>query len=226
MLIQKMLALGLTELKYNEENGVFKGYASVWNGVDSYQDTILKGAYLPTLKEHGVPKMFYNHKHHMPVGKWLVVDEDAKGLWTEGEFTQGHSLAADVRAAMQHQTIDGLSVGGLLAKGDYKPTDKGGRLIHKWTKLLEISPVVFPADSDARIESVKGIDFETLLPECKTERDIERLLRDAGLGKWEAMALVSRAKAVFTGRDAPEDAEVKALATLADRLKRLESIGA
>ncbi len=223
MHITKTLGLSATELKFNEENGTFKGYASVWDGVDSYGDTIKKGAYLDTLKDHGMPKMFYEHKWGMPIGKYTQVDEDSKGLWVEGELTPKHSLAADVRAAMLHETLDGLSIGGMLAKADFKSTDQGGRVIHKWTKLVEVSPVVFPADSSARIADVKHIDFEALLPECKTERDIERLLRDAGLPKWEAMAIVSRAKAIFDGRDALESAEAKTHALI---LERLQKIGA
>jgi HK97 family phage prohead protease len=140
MLIKKFLALGDTEFKFTEDSGVFKGYASVFGGVDSYRDTILKGAYLDTLKESGIPKMFYNHKWDMPIGKYTVVDEDSKGLWVEGELTPGHSRATDVRACMLHQTLDGLSIGGMLRKGDYKDGNEGGRIIHKWTVLKEILP--------------------------------------------------------------------------------------
>lgn len=226
MLIKKTLPFSKTELKFNSDAGSFKGYASVWDGVDSYGDTIKKGAFLDTLKENGMPKMFFNHQWDMPVGKFTLVDEDNIGLWTEGELTPNHSRASDVRASMLHETLDGLSIGGFLHKKDYKEGEKGGRLIHKWSVLKEISPVVFPADNAARIDlsTVKSIDFEALLPECKTERDIERLLRDAGLGKWEAMALVSRAKAIFEGRDAQEDPEAKALAEIQERIDRLLTI--
>jgi uncharacterized protein len=223
MNITKTLGLSATELKFNEENGTFKGYASVWDGVDSYQDTIKKGAFLDTLKDHGVPKMFYQHEWGMPIGKYTLADEDSKGLWVEGELTPKHSLASDVRAAMLHETLDGLSIGGMLAKADFKITDQGVRVIHKWTKLVEVSPVVFPADGAARISDVKHIDFEALLPECKTERDIERLLRDAGLPKWEAMAIVSRAKAIFEGRDAQESAEAKTHALILERLQKISA---
>ena len=164
-----------------------------------------------------MPKMFFNHSWDMPIGKWTKAEEDSKGLFVEGELTPGLALAADVRAAMKHGTLDGLSIGGYLKKGDYEETDKG-RIITKWSKLMEVSPVVFPADNSARITNVKSIDFESLLPECKTERDIERLLRDAGLGKWEAMAIVSRAKAIFDGRDAQEDVEAKRIAEILGRL--------
>lgn len=221
MQITKTLNLAATELKFNAETGIFKGYASVFDGLDSYGDTIKKGAYLGTLKDNGMPKLFFNHKWDMPVGKYTHADEDSKGLWVEGELTPNHSLASDVRAAMLHETLDGLSIGGMLAKGDFKSTDQGGRVIHKWTKLVEVSPVVFPADGMARIESVKSIDFETLLPECKTERDVEKLLRDSGLEKWDAMAVVSHLKAIWGGRDSQADADKKAAALILERIQKL-----
>jgi HK97 family phage prohead protease len=219
MLVKKTLKFDEVELKYNGDTGTFTGYASVFDGVDSYGDTIRKGAFMDTLKE-GMPKMFFDHVWNMPIGKYTHAEEDSKGLLMVGELTPGIALADDVRAAMKHSTIDGLSVGGYLAKSDYEKTDKG-RIINKWSKLVEVSPVVFPADNSARIDlsSVKSMDFEVLLPECKTERDIERLLRDAGLGKWEAMAIVTRAREIFKGRDALEDSQALILARLKAMVK-------
>ncbi len=96
---------------------------------------------------------------------------------------------------MKHGTIDGLSIGGFLKKGDYTET-KDGRLIHKWSKLVEVSPVVFPADGSARIDtaSVKSELMEAI-EEIESIRDIERFLRDAGsFSKGAAVALVARAR--------------------------------
>lgn len=219
--ILKTLKLEHVSLKFDGESGTFSGYASVFGGVDSYGDTILKGAFEASLR-NGKPKMFFNHEWRMPVGKYTKAREDDKGLWVEGELTPGLALAQDVRAAMMHGTLDGLSIGGWVKKGDYDETDTG-RVIRKWSNLVEVSPVVFPADGAARIDpaSVKSVDFEAELPACKTERDIERLLRDAGLGKWEAMALVSRAKAIFSGRDVPGIVDAKAAAAILERLERL-----
>ena len=216
MFIKKTLKIEDVSLKMDGETGKFSGYASVFGGVDSYGDTILKGAFQHAIASE-MPKMFFDHAWDMPIGKWTKAEEDSKGLFVEGELTPGLTLAADVHAAMKNGTLDGLSIGGYLKKGDYEETEKG-RIITKWSKLLEVSPVVFPADSSARITNVKHMDFESLLPECKTERDIERLLRDAGLGKWEAMAIVSRAKAIFDGRDAQEDAEAKRIAEILGRI--------
>lgn len=219
-LLKKTLSLNDVQLKMQGDTGKFSGYASVFDGIDSYGDTILKGAFTESLKS-GMPKMFYNHNWDMPIGKWHA-EEDSHGLLVEGELTPGLSLASDVRAGMKHGTIDGLSIGGYIKKDDWKESDAGGRIIHKWSRLVEVSPVVFPADGDAKIDltTVKNIDFEALLPECKTERDLERLLRDAGLPKWEAMAIVSRAKVILSGRDAPPDADAKAYAEILNRIQK------
>jgi HK97 family phage prohead protease len=211
MLIKKTLPLGDTEFKFTEDSGVFKGYASVFGGVDSYRDTILKGAYLDTLRENGLPKMFYNHKWDMPIGKYTNVDEDSKGLWVEGELTPGHSRASDVRASMLHKTLDGLSIGGRLRKGDYKDGNDGGRIIHKWSDLKEVSPVVFPADSSARID-LDSVKYNDEMAAIETIRDFEYFLRDAGnFSKGAAQALTARAKALFTLRDADDIDEAKQL---------------
>ena len=221
MQLCKTLKFADVGLSVQVESGTFEGYASKWGGVDSYGDTIMKGAFSETLKNE-TPKMFWNHKWDMPVGKWTDISEDSQGLYVKGELTPGLGLAGDVRAAMKHGTLDGLSIGGYLQKGDFEEKS-GGRIIHKWSKLAEISPVAFPADSAARIDlsSVKSMDFESLLPQCKTERDIEKLLRDSGLGKWEAMAIVSRVKAIIDGRDSQDEAEAKRSAMILERIQKL-----
>ena len=61
----------------------------------------------------------------MPVGKWMVAKEDDHGLYVEGELTPSLRLAEDVRAAMKHGTIDGLSIGGYVERGDYDETESG-----------------------------------------------------------------------------------------------------
>ena len=221
MLIQKTLKFDDVALKMQGDTGTFEGYASKWNGVDAHGDTILKGAFTDTLKATA-PKMFFNHQWDMPVGKWLDLSEDNEGLYVKGELTPGLSISADVRAAMKHGTLDGLSIGGFLKKGDYEEKD-GRRIIRKWSQLAEISPVVFPADGAARIDlhSVKSIDFEALLPECKSEKEIERLLRDAGLGKWEAMAIVSRVRAIVKGSDSQSDTRTDDTALILERIQKL-----
>lgn len=227
MLILKNLPLSDVELKLDGDTGKFSGYASVFGGVDSYGDTIVAGAFDYTLRTHGKPKMFYGHDWSMPIGKWTSAKETDKGLFVEGELTPGLSRSIDVRAALKHGTLDGLSIGGMLKKGDYDETETG-RVIRRWTKLVEVSPVVFPADGAARIDpaSVKSIDFAELIDEVETIRDFERLLRDAGgFSKQAAVALVARAKQIF-GAEGEPGREEKQQKLQADLLRRIEAMAA
>jgi HK97 family phage prohead protease len=168
--------------------------------------------------------MFWNHQWDMPIGKWIDVREDDVGLFVQGELTKGLDLAENVHAALKHGTLDGLSIGGFLKSGDYTETTKG-RLIHKWSSLMEISPVVFPADGAARIDvsSVKS-DLIQQIDGIESVRDIESFLRDAGgLSKGAAVALVARVKEVFgvSGEPKRQDLEAKALAEIAARIERM-----
>ncbi len=224
MLVRKTLSLSECEIKMDGDAGEFSGYASVFGGVDSYGDTIIKGAFESTLRQHGKPKMFYGHQAFdgMPIGKWTVAKEDDHGLFMKGEITPGMSLAADVRAALKHGTLDGLSVGGFLKAGDFEQLDDGKRVIKKWSKLVEVSVVAFPADASARVDlaSVKGE-----VDQIETIRDFERFLRDAGgLTKGAAEALAARAKVVF-GRGEPgaEAIDAKALGELHAVMHRLKA---
>lgn len=227
-ILRKALAMQAVQIKLKGDTPTFEGYASTFGNVDSYGDTIVKGAYADTLKKNGLPKMFFNHEsYEVPLGKWVKAEEDDYGLLLTGEFTPGNAKAEEVRAALKHGTVDSMSIGYSLKAGDFDETEQG-RTIRKVHRLMETSIVTFPADSFARIDlsSVKSIDFEAVLPECKTERDIERLLRDAGLGKWEAMALVSRAKTIFAGGMPAADDEAKSMAALALRLDALAKTSA
>lgn len=214
MQVRKSLSLDACELKFDGEAGRFSGYASVFGGKDSYGDTILKGAFETTLRRDGKPKMFYSHDAFtgLPIGKWLSVKEDDKGLHVDGELTPNLTLASDVHAALKHGTLDGLSIGGYLKKGDFEELEDGGRIIKKWSRLIEVSPVAFPADAAARIDltSVKS-EIEQL----GTIRDFERFLRDAGFSTEAAKTMISRAKELFAARDADDETEAKQMDELA-----------
>ena len=210
-MLRKTLSFSDCQIKTDGKTGKFSGYASVFNSIDSYGDTILPGAYKKTLEVNGLPKMFLQHESwELPIGKWLSAEEDNHGLWVEGELTLGMGRANDTYAALKHGTLDGLSIGYMLSKDDYdyvEGSDMCRRVIKNITLLAEVSPVVFPAETQARIDldSVKS-DIE----EIKTIREFERFLRDAGrLSKGLTEALVSRAKFVFSQGDLDKKTETE-----------------
>lgn len=202
-MFHKTLSFSDCQIKTDGETGKFSGYASVFNSIDNGGDTILPGAYKKTLETNGLPKMFLQHKSSdLPIGKWLKAEEDDHGLWVEGELTLGMARANDTYAALKHGTLDGLSIGYGLSKKDYDyapGSDMSHRIIKNITLLSEVSPVVFPMETQARIDlnSVKS-DIDSI----ETIRDFERFLRDAGgLSKGLTEALVGRAKAIFSQGD-------------------------
>lgn len=218
----KSLPFKFTELKLAGDGGSFVGYASAFNKVDSYGDTIVKGAYADTLRENGLPKMFFNHNSYdVPIGKWTKAVEDDYGLLLTGEFTPGNLMGEQVRAALKHETVDSLSIGYSLMKGDFDETT-GGRVIRKVARLKETSVVTFPADKFAKVDPASVKSAQADIDELKTIRDIEYFLRDAGsFSKAAAQALTARMKMIFGTRDAVEDVGEKAASEIVARLERL-----
>lgn len=230
MLVRKLLSLTEVQLKADGEKGTFEGYAARFGQVTQDGSAILvNGCFASTLRKYGKPKMFFDHSWSMPIGRYTKCSEDDSGLYVAGEFTPGLSLAQDVRAAMLHETIDGLSIGGFVSKDDYTaaPDGDGPATITRWTRLVEVSPVVFPNLDGARVKAVHGEDMsvEEALEGVTTERDVERFLRDAGgLSKALATALASRVKTIFgQGEPGRRESEANARA-LQERIERIQKL--
>lgn len=192
------IPMNLVDIKFlstkADEPVKFKGYGSVWGRVDSYGDTVVKGAFSEALKERR-PMMLFGHSPGRVPGKWVDYGEDDKGLFLEGELTPGHSEAADHAASLKHGSLNGLSIGGYTIDGE--PQSNGGRLIKKFD-LYEVSLVSMPAEQEARIDTAS---VKEALDSYGKISDFEDFLREgAGLSKIAAKAWVSRFVQVL-GRD-------------------------
>lgn len=208
----KDLALDECELKFVGRSGSFEGYASVFNGVDAYGDTIAPGAYKDTLATRKRPPlMLLGHNPGRVIGKWTGLAEDSKGLHVRGELTPGHTDAEDTAASLRHGAMGGLSIGYRLPEGGFRDLGgnaKAGEAQRALIKidLVEISVVSMPADDDARIdfESVKS-----MIEGLNSIREVDEFLRDVGgFSKSGATALLSRIKAITQG-DPGETAELR-----------------
>lgn len=196
----KHLNLSQVELKFGAEGNLqFEGYASVFNGVDSYGDTIPAGAYKETLVDRERP-VALRWNHYGPViGKWIEMFEDEKGLYVKGELTKGHSTAEDVAASLRHGAISGLSI-GYIAK-DSEPNEPHVGRILKQIELIEISVVEEPADNAARIDTLKS-QFGGV----KELKEVEAIMRhELGLSRQEATAIVSAVKNAVKQSDSVSD---------------------
>ncbi len=203
----KSLALDNCQIKFAAgKPRTFSGYASVFGGVDSYGDTILKGAYEDTIRKRPVIPMLMAHSSLRPIGKWISMKEDDHGLLVEGELTPDHTEAANAAASIKHGALSGLSIGFDVPEGGAEYSADGMQRTLKSIDLFEISPVVFPADDPARIDLTS---IKAKLPALKTIRDCEDFLRDeGGLSKTAAATLLQHFKSIFQG-DPGEVAELK-----------------
>lgn len=180
------------EIKDVSESGVIEGYASVFGGApDSYGDIVLPGAFADTLVKHKregtMPLMLWGHQAgELPVGDWVDMAEDGKGLWVKGQLDLEDSVGARVHRALKRKSVRGLSIGYETRERDTDAKRPGVSFL-KAVDLWEVSPVNFPAQRRAQITSVKSLDG---LP---TVREFEGLLRDAGFSKAKAAAIAAAA---------------------------------
>lgn len=214
--VTKDMPLSECEFKFSTKENVFQfeGYASVWGRVDSYGDTVLKGAFEDSLEKERMPLMLYGHNANRVIGKWVEMREDDRGLYVVGELTPGHSEAKDIQALMVHGAISGLSIGGYTTEWEDK-ADRGK--IIKSFDLYEISLVSMPAEDEARIDPAS---FKSQLNDAETIKDVEALLRDAGgFSRSNATAIVAKLRAILQ-RDADSKGKEKdELAALAEFIR-------
>jgi HK97 family phage prohead protease len=208
----KELALQQTQVKMGAEGNLkFSGYASVFNGIDSYGDMIMPGAYKNTIVDRERPiQLRWNH-YGPVIGKFTEVYEDDKGLFVEGELTKGHSTAEDAAALLRHGAISGLSIG--YAAKDEEQDGVIRKL--KEIDLFEISLVESPADNNAHISSIKS---------AEKLKDIESVLRQKGFSQKEATEIVAKVKKIVHGereqeKAAAEKAAIEAINLFKESLK-------
>ena len=115
---------------------------------------------------------------------WENLQEDKSGLRVEGQIVLETAQGKDAHALLKAKVVKSLSIG--FNAIDFEIDQKKQIRFLKEVDLWEISLVTFPADSNANIFSVKS-----QIEEAKTERDLERALRDAGLSKSSALYVVS-----------------------------------
>lgn len=183
------------------DDGVFEGYASLFNREDLGHDVIAPGAFRDSLKSRGTQriKMLFQHDPAEPIGVWDEIREDTRGLYVRGRLMTAVAKAREVLALMRAGALDGLSIGFKTVKAR-RDAATGVRRLDK-VDLWEISVVTFPMLPGARVESVKTRPFAVSSP---TEREFERwLTRDAGLTRMEARAVL---RSGFYGLKALRDA--------------------
>lgn len=205
------------DVKADEANaGVFDGYASVFNVVDSEGDVILPGAFTRSLqawraKGRAIP-VLWQHDGWAPIGVTEAIEEDEHGLRVRGRLVLDVRQAAEAHALMRAGALGGLSIGFSVPT-----TASDGQASVVWdeerrartfreVRLWEYSLVTWPANEDAQLLSVRQARAEQ-----QELRDAIKALSSA------TMALAAASVALPTPAAAPTGSD---LTTLLDAVKR------
>ena len=192
------------EIKAVSDDGLFSGYASVFDNVDSYGDIVRKGAFVESIGEWEakgkMPPILWNHDPSDPIGVYTKMQEDEKGLYVEGKLLiDDVPRAKQTHALMKAGVIDGLSIGYRVKEYLYNVDEEVTDLIK--LSLREVSIVTFPANPETRIEAVKSRLDAGELP---TLPEFEKFLREAGFSKSQATAIAGHGLRKLLSDSAPE----------------------
>lgn len=163
------------EKKSATQIGYFSGYASIFNVMDEQGDRVLPGAFVHSLNNwqqaKSFPKMLWQHDPSEPIGKWLKMEEDHRGLYVEGQIILDLQKGREAYALMKNGVIEGLSIGYHVIESQ-KGHIPGERFLSK-VNLVEVSLVTFAANQAAKINAVKS----QTSPHSKTIHKIQTLIQ-------------------------------------------------
>ncbi|MDR7039410.1 MULTISPECIES: HK97 family phage prohead protease [Methylobacterium] len=145
-------------------DGHFAGYASLFGVPDLGRDVVAAGAFAETLRARGPAgvRMLWQHDPAEPIGRWIALAEDARGLRVEGRLNLAVQRAREIDALMREGAVDGLSIGFRTLRA---APDRAGYRHLRSIDLWEISLVTFPLQPGARIA---GSDAGPLVAEIRS----------------------------------------------------------
>lgn len=151
------------------------GYASLFGIADLSGDVMQPGAFTASLARRGPEgvKFLWQHDPATPLGRWLSIEEDARGLRVTGILLPSVARAREAESLMRAGILDGLSIGfrTVRARSDRRSGQRAVAEVDLW----EISLVTFPMLPGARARLAPAAD-ETLDGRL---RAAARRLRDA-----------------------------------------------
>lgn len=169
--------------KEPDEDGIFEGYASVFDVVDHGMDVVARGAFRKSLDGGRKVKMLWQHDPNKVIGVWDEMREDERGLYVKGRLLKDVQLGREAMTLMRAGAIDSMSIGYRTVEAAPEAGGRVRKLIE--VDLFEVSVVTFPMNESARVTDVKSLDW-------RNPRDVERSLRDVwGLSQAEAKAFVA-----------------------------------
>ncbi|MBD8906831.1 HK97 family phage prohead protease [Methylorubrum zatmanii] len=142
-------------------DGHFTGYASLFGVPDLGRDTVAPGAFAASLARRGAGgvRMLWQHDPAEPIGSWLSLREDGRGLRVAGRLNLAVQRAREIDALMRDGALDGLSIGFRVVRA---APERGGRRLLA-VDLWEVSLVTFPLQPEARVSRAAAPSLSSAL---------------------------------------------------------------
>ncbi len=160
---------------YNEEEGIFSGYASIFSNVDSGGDIVEPGAFTKTLAEgwERVKILALHNDSWLPIGRPIELREDAGGLYISAKISDT-SMGRDVKVLLKDRVLNELSIGYDPVVYDYD--DAGIRHLRE-VKLWEVSIVIWAMNPEATINGYKSVQ-ETAERAMELQKELQEELKE------------------------------------------------
>ena len=187
----KMIQMAVSSFKYDEGTGTFECYGNVKGNIDHAKDRTLDGAYVKSIERHKsngtMPKMFWMHNpYDLPVGKWIDMREDAKGLWMKGKLSKT-AMGKDIEILAKDGALDSFSIGYSVIEEKWNHEKNCNDLIE--LDIVETSWVNMACNEESRLVGIKAKMEQDELP---TKRELEKFLRESGLSRKQAEVIASK----------------------------------
>jgi hypothetical protein len=220
---RRVIPLHSAELKFAGKQGEFSGYGAYYGNKDAHGDVIAAGSSSNSLeewKERGKwPPMLLQHggfgigaDDMLPIGEWTHMEENNRGLKVDGRlFAMNTERGQYVYEGLKSGVLDGLSIGFRVRAEEVG--EKPGERIIKDIDLWEVSVVTFPANTRARVTTVKSLTVEEL-------RDLEVALGERGVSRKDRGIAVAYFKQ-WLQRDAGEPGNAPREEVAPDEVEKL-----
>ena len=124
-----------------------------------------------------MPKMFWMHNpFSIPVGNWLEMREDEKGLFMRGKLFSESDDAKAIYEAAKEGALDSFSIGYSVVEEKWN-RDKGCNDLIE-LDIKEVSWVTFACNEESLLQDIKNHMEEGKLP---TKAEIRELLKMTGV---------------------------------------------
>lgn len=198
------ITVPVMDFKYDESTGEFTCYANVKNVIDHAQDRSVDGCFTASIERHKskgtMPKQLWMHNpYSLPVGPWLDMKEDEKGLFMRGRLSKT-SMGTDIEILAKDGALDSFSIGYVVIQEKWNIDLKCNDLLE--VDVKEVSWVNFACNEESLLQNIKNHMEEGELPSKSELRELFKSLN------WFSKRQIDKITAAYNPDEENEKIEI------------------